>query len=104
MSDLIIEESAALAIGTIVSTTARHGLNPAGSIGVVYHSEADNGTFYASVLLTNGHDIGAFNQVEVETSLEILDQKPLDYAYQNPTQLQSDYATGVFRQIFAEYE
>ena len=104
MSELNLEESVALAIGTIVSTTVRHGTNPAGSIGVVYHTESDNGTYYASVLLANGHDIGAFNQVEVDNSLEIIGEKALDYAYQNPKQLQSDYATGVFRDVFADYE
>jgi len=104
MNELNIEESVALSTGTIVSTTVRHGLNPAGSIGVIYHTELDAGIFYASVLLGNGHDIGAFNQVEVETSLEVIGQKELDYTFQTAVQLQSDYATGVFRKIFEEYE
>ncbi|PRY27800.1 hypothetical protein CLV58_13118 [Spirosoma oryzae] len=97
-----VNESTALTTGSLVSLIEPLAGNAAGSRGVVYHYEVDNGISYVSVLLANGHDIGAFAPGEAETSLSCTGIRPLDYVYVSPAQLQQDYAAGVFAPYFEE--
>lgn len=103
MEQIEFTETTALSVGTIVATTVPYGMNKAGSIGVVYNVELDNGIHFASILLQNGHDIGAFNEVEVETSLEVISIKELTYAFISPAKLQADYASGLFNEVFDDF-
>lgn len=92
-------------VGDIVRTTESFGPNPAGSMGIVYETYPDNkvpASKIVSILLTNGHDIGSFNQAEQTESLTWLGHVDIAYAYSSPNQLMADYRDGYFNQAFAE--
>lgn len=92
-------------VGDIVRTTESFGPNPVGSMGIVYETYPDNGvpeSEIVSILLTNGHDIGSFNQAEQTESLTWLAHVDIAYAYSSPSQLMTDFRDGYFNQAFAE--
>ncbi|MEZ0542668.1 hypothetical protein [Fibrella arboris] len=92
-------------VGHIVRITESFGPNPAGSMGIVYETYPDNEvpvSEIVSILLTNGHDIGSFNQAEQTASLTWLGHVDITYAYSSPNQLMVDYRNGYFNQAFAE--
>ena len=82
--------------GDVVLITEQFGQNPPGTCGIIYHTEVDKDVIYISVILANGHDIGAFTAVEAAVSLEVVGHYPLDYAYTTPVQLQADFKAGYF--------
>ena len=94
-------ESESPSIGTLVATIDTFGYNPPGSRGIIYHTEVDNGVFFTSVILENGHDIGAFNTVEVTVSLQTIQQTNITYSYTTPAQLQKDFAANYFAPAFS---
>lgn len=92
-------------VGDVVRTTESFGPNPAGGMGIVYETYPDNeitASEIISILLTNGHDIGSFNQAEQTESLTWLGHVDITYAYSSPNQLMADYRDGYFSQAFAE--
>ncbi|XAZ82059.1 hypothetical protein A6C57_27330 (plasmid) [Fibrella sp. ES10-3-2-2] len=92
-------------VGDIVRTTEPFGPNPAGSMGIVYETYPDNEVLASeivSILLTNGHDIGSFNQAEQTESLTWLGHVDIAYAYSSPSKLMADYRDGYFSQAFDE--
>lgn len=92
-------------VGDIVRTTESFGPNPAGSTGIVYETYPDNevrGAGIISIILTNGHDIGSFNQAEQSESLTWFGHVDIAYVFKSPGQLMADYRDGYFNQAFAE--
>lgn len=107
MTNMIAQKNSAHAytVGDIVRTTESFGPNPAGRVGIVYETypEQDVETLdVASVLLTNGHDIGSFNGDEQAESLTWIGHADLAYTFSSPDQLMADFRNGYFDQVFAE--
>ena len=84
--------------GDVVLITEPFGQNPPGTPGIIYHTEVDRDVVYVSVILANGHDIGAFSAVEASVSLEVIGQNSLQYTYTTPGQLQADFKAGYFNE------
>lgn len=104
---MIPQENSAHAytVGDIVRTTESFGPNPAGSVGIVYETypDQDSETLdVVSILLTNGHDIGSFNDEEQSESLTWIGHADLVYTFSSPDQLMADFRNGYFDQTFAE--
>ena len=92
-------------VGDIVQTTEAFGPNPPGSIGFIYETYPDQygeSNAVVSVLLTNGHDIGSFNEDEQSESLIWVGHTHVVYTYTSPGQLMADYRAGYFEQVFAD--
>ena len=101
MTKPLLPQSEAPGIGTLLSTIETFGGNPAGTTGIVYHTELDKNVVYTSILLENGHDIGAFTPVELAMTTQAVGQTDCCYQFTTPAALQRDFARGYFASAFA---
>lgn len=94
------ESSAVLNVGTAVQLIDRIADNPIGTLGVIYAQEIDDDVYYCSVILANGHDIGAFTQTEMSVTFRVVGYTGLSYMFSGVTQLQRDYVSGLLDEGF----
>lgn len=96
----IDEASAQMRVGTAVALLISVAGNAVGSPGVIYAVEVEDDIYYQSVILHNGHDIGAFTPFEMEITFEVVGQTTLTYTFTTVAQLQADYAAGALNDGF----
>ena len=100
----IDEVSAQMRVGTAVALLIAVAGNAVGSPGVIYAVEVEDDIYYQSVILHNGHDIGAFTPFEMEITFEVIGQTALTYTFTTVAQLQADYAAGQLNDGFAHQQ
>lgn len=100
----IDEASAQIGVGTAVALLISVAGNAVGSPGVIYAVEVEDDIYYQSVILHNGHDIGAFTPFEMEITFEVVGQTALTYAFTTVGQLQADYAAGALNDGFVRQQ